>query len=494
MNETTSLKDGDSISRPCSPAASDIDFEAGGGVDFEIEEDPAAEARDDGGLSVDMSSKDDSSLGGRAGRRSGLGDLEISGLDENGEESSKSTASSKSAKKKKRKDAANKKGPKRMKKRRKIVIDNNATELSSDHMKAMLRDTSDIVLQNVPDLAAWPREDDGGDDDDAYVGICPALQRLPTERLLARPCIGDDGGLAPELLALWMRNTVRVEGKTGTQLPFRMRGARGREQRGAAAERVMEEEARRQLEEEDEDGEVERARSQQQGEEEEGGEPREDDELDFGGGGDDFNLDEDRAAEDDLETPFDVKDEFGAVEYKNDDLADDDDLSQRSDGSNFSLGAVNDLEKELYDVDEGEDGEEESEERQALGEEAAHTHKWHKHTVRVFGILKRQMRSEDDDGEGADEEGDEKPTELSYNKLSSGCSRRTAAGVFFEMLQLKTWDYVEVRESLFFFLGLSIWSAFAKPPPPFVFQLDQQKDYGDITVRPGARFAEDPPN
>lgn len=192
-----------------------------------------------------------------------------------------------------------------------------------------------------------------------------------------------------------------------------------------------------------------------------------DDELDFGGGGDDFNLDEDRAAEDDLETPFDVKDEFGAVEYKNDDLADDDDLSQRSDGSNFSLGAVNDLEKELYDVDEGEDGEEESEERQALGEEAAHTHKWHKHTVRVFGILKRQMRSEDDDGEGADEEGDEKPTELSYNKLSSGCSRRTAAGVFFEMLQLKTWDYVE---------------------------LDQQKDYGDITVRPGARFAEDPPN
>lgn len=448
MNETTSLKDGDSVSRPGSPAASDIDFGGdGGGIDFEIEEEPAAAAGDDGGLSVDMSSKDDSSLG-RAGRRSGLGDLEISGLDENGEESSKSTAeSSKSAKKKKRKDAASKKGPKRMKKRRKIVIDNNETELSSDHMKAMLRDTSDIVLQNVPDLAAWPREDGGGgDDDDPYVGICPALQRLPTERLLARPCIGDDGGLAPELLALWKRNTVRVEGKAGTQLPFRMRGARGREQRGAAAERVMEDEARRQLEEEEEDGEVERARSQQQGEEEEGGgEPREDDELDFGGGGDDFNIDEDRAAEDDLETPFDVKDEFGAVEYKNDDLADDDELSQRSDGSNFSLGAVNDLEKELYDVDG--DGEDESEERQALGEEAAHTHKWHKHTVRVFGILKRQMRSEDDE-EGADEEGEEKPTELSYNKLSSGCSRRTAAGVFFEMLQLKTWDYVEVREFL----------------------------------------------
>ena len=488
MNETMSLKDGDSISRPGSPAASDIDFGGdGGGIDFEIEEDPAAAAGDDGALSVDMSSKDDSSLG-RAGRRSGLGDLEISGLDENGEESSKSTAeSSKSAKKKKRKDAASRKGPKRMKKRRRIVIDNNETELSSEHMKAMLRDTSDIVLQNVPDLAAWPREDDIGDDDDPYVGICPALQRLPTERLLARPCIGDDGGLAPELLALWKRNTVRVEGKAGTQLPFRMRGARGREQRGAAAERVMEDEARRQLEEED--GEVERARSQQQGEEEEG-EPREDDELDFGGGGDDFNIDEDRAAEDDLETPFDVKDEFGTVEYKNDDLADDDDLSQRSDGSNFSLGAVNDLEKEIYDVDS--DGEEDSEERQALGEEAAHTHKWHKHTVRVFGILKRQMRSEDDE-EGADEEGQEKPTELSYNKLSSGCSRRTAAGVFFEMLQLKTWDFVEVRESLFV-LAPTFDIERICSTSCFAIQLDQEKDYGDITVRPGARFAEDPPN
>ena len=55
-----------------------------------------------------------------------------------------------------------------------------------------------------------------------------------------------------------MRNTVRVEGKAGTQLPFRMRGARGREQRGAAAERVAEDEARRHLEEGDEEGSDER--------------------------------------------------------------------------------------------------------------------------------------------------------------------------------------------------------------------------------------------
>lgn len=77
-------------------------------------------------------------------------------------------------------------------------------------------------------------------------------------------------------------------------------------------------------------------------------------------------------------------------------------------------------------------------------------------------MLKRNMKSGDaDDDDELD--GEEKPTELSYNKLSAGCSRRTAAGVFFEMLQLKTWDFVE---------------------------LNQEKSYGDIIVTPGSRFDE----
>ena len=56
-------------------------------------------------------------------------------------------------------------------------------------------------------------------------------------------------------------------------------------------------------------------------------------------------------------------------------------------------------------------------------------------------MLKRNMKS--DDAEEDDEEGStEKPSELSYKKLSAGCSRRTASGVFFELLQLKTWDFI----------------------------------------------------
>jgi hypothetical protein len=119
--------------------------------------------------------------------------------------------------------AKNKRKRRRMMKCRNIVIDNNQTELTSEQMKSMLRDTSDIVMQNVPHLAAWPR-DDVDEEEDAHLGICPALQCLSAEQLLARPCIGDDGGLAPELLALWGRNMCKIIGNAGTQLPFRMRG------------------------------------------------------------------------------------------------------------------------------------------------------------------------------------------------------------------------------------------------------------------------------
>ena len=348
MNDTP-LKN-DSIPRPGSPAESEEpDFGANGGgdIDFDVEQPPAD---GDAGLSVDTT-KDSTSVDRR---RSNLGDLEISGLEEDG-------SSAASSKKKRKRNV----GRKRMKKRRKIVIDNNETEMTSEQMKSMLRDTSDIVLQNVPHLAAWPRED--AEEEDGYEGICPALQKLSTERLLARPCIGDDGGLAPELLALWGRNTCKITGKAGTQLPFRMRGKRGEEQRGAVAEKIIEEEA-----EED----VEKARSQQVRDSMDGHDVNMEEDIEFGGGGDiDFGEEEEKQ-NDDMEHPFEIEDEFGHAEYKNDNLADDEELSIRSDNSNFSLGAVNDLEKELYEVDD--------QPRQAGGDEIAESSaKWHKHTVRV---------------------------------------------------------------------------------------------------------------
>lgn len=231
-----------------------------------------------------------------------------------------------------------------------------------------------------------------------------------------------------------------------------MRGAKGVEQRGAAAEQIMEEEA--------EAEEVERARSRQERESiDRGGVQMEEEEVDFGAAGQDVDFG--AAEREETGTPFEVKDDFGQVEYKPDDIDEGSVASDRSERSSFSLGAVNDLEKELYQVDDADD-----QPRQEVGDElVSHTSKWHKHTIRVFGMLKRNMRSHNADEDDAEEM--EKQVQLSYNKLSAGCSRRTAAGVFFEMLQLKTWDYVE---------------------------LNQDKSYGDIVITPGIRFDEPPPS
>ena len=133
--------------------------------------------------------------------------------------------------------------PRRLKRRRNnIVIDNGKEELTDRHLRSMKRDTSDIVM-DVPSLSAWPRDKCATSTCCAadiyntereynYDVIHPDLQkRLTTQQLLARPCIGDDGGLAPELLALWKRNTCKVTGRAGTQLPFRMRCRRSQRRR-----------------------------------------------------------------------------------------------------------------------------------------------------------------------------------------------------------------------------------------------------------------------
>jgi len=73
------------------------------------------------------------------------------------------------------------------------------------------------------------------------------------------------------------------------------------------------------------------------------------------------------------------------------------------------------------------------------------------HTQQVLSMLKTNMPK------GAS-------ASLSFDSLSAGCSRRTAAGVFFELLQLKTWDFVDV---------------------------DQKEAYGDISVSRGVKFNEE---
>ena len=93
--------------------------------------------------------------------------------------------------------------------------------------------------------------------------------------------------------------------------------------------------------------------------------------------------------------------------------------------SAFSLGPVN-----------GDEFLSDDEDRQAQGSDLVSSNsKWHKHTVKVLNMLKRNMSTGDETVQ--DEEAEPKPDHLSFDKLSSGVSRRTASSVFFELLQLK---------------------------------------------------------
>lgn len=342
--------------------------------------------------------------------------------------------------------------PERKRRKRRIEIDNDKTELTSDHIKAMLRDTSDIVRQNRIHPADYVQDQE----EESLLDQIPLrpwkkargpyheeVASLPYERLIARPNIGDSGALAPELLALWDRNAARLRGEA---LPFRMRGESGEDQRSQIAEEIMKEKAEKEEEDiemgrnNDGNDQVDESRLsmdisvQQQAEEE------------------DFP----QHLDDEMPNPFDEEEERLAQEQHEDAAGFAEDMigmasparSVDSQRSSFSLGAVNDLEEEIT-----------GESRQEQGDELVSSgSKWHKHTVKVLDMLKRNMTSDEND--------EKLEKELSYDKLSVGVSRRTACGVFFELLQLKTWDFIE---------------------------LSQEESYKDIKIAPGVRFDEAPP-
>lgn len=79
-------------------------------------------------------------------------------------------------------------------------------------------------------------------------------------------------------------------------------------------------------------------------------------------------------------------------------------------------------------------------------------HKWHPHTVKVLGLLRKTLS-------------ESKTEETTFSAITHAAkTRRTAAACFFELLQLKTLDFI---------------------------QLDQHEAYGEIAVAKGMRF-EDP--
>ena len=325
---------------------------------------------------------------------------------------------------------------KRKRKRRKIVIDNDKTELSSDEIKRNLSDTSKIigpkfdprgvVAQEGNDVVAL--EDDDEDRGEGRRGI----REMTWEERLVRPCLGDDGMLAPELLRLWAR-TLTTDGTTG----WRMRRSVRRQLAMARMDREREEK--------EDDDEVENARQQQNANDDDMGMMMDDGGASFmdasnnwgaGIGGEDHD-DVMMPAGD--ETVADVMGGYGAF----DDNAATYGKSEMG-GESFSLRAVNDI----AGVDDDDDNNNNNNGEADAVDTRDPGQKWHPHTTKVLDMLRRNMEGQHS---------------LSYDELSKGCSRRTAAGVFFELLQLKSWNFVEIQ---------------------------QQGPYGDIVISKGAKFAQ----
>jgi Conserved region of Rad21 / Rec8 like protein len=357
-------------------------------------------------------------------------------------------------KKRKKSSSANNQ---RKKRRRRTEIDDGHSEVPNDSIRKMLQDTSD-VLGGTVHPATWVP---GQDEESTETDVLLLFENLPLDRLICRPTMADDGKTAPQLLGQWARNCAPV-----LDLPFQYDLV---DEIGESV--AVDANAAPANEAGDEDDESDESVEQLRGAKAQIDETvNSDDEFPQHDGGDvpfDETNKEDEMqvqdVDDDDRMPPDEDHEFPApsstlsIWHAHDEIFA---LSNHthcfsflgpvggSDHSVLSLGATNGLD----DVDFGNEADGD------VDETTTTTSKYHKNTLKVFDILKQNLAPTD---------GTVAKSEVSYNELSEGVSRRTAAGLFFELLLLKTLNYIE---------------------------LDQDTAYGDIQVTRGVKFMEDLPS
>jgi Conserved region of Rad21 / Rec8 like protein len=316
---------------------------------------------------------------------------------------------------------------KKRRKRRKVVIDNHNTELTNNQIRDMLKDTSDIVRKMVHPASL---EEDESTDIYSLSNV-----RKPGPPILTQPFLADEGDLGgprlhPRLRKLWDDNYWRA---LGNPCPYR----------------------KQDNQEEDEDS-VEQIRRDQEVDEE--NDDRSELEVPMP---DADESKRDGAEPDEFDMPqMDDEEEDEPAEGPALDLDEDEEKLEEDEDDDLNLGLVNDM---AVDSDD-----EEGEDRQALGDVMESTAKWHKHTIRVYKHLKKCMRDPNAPVDEENEDTQDLPAQVQFFDITKNVkSRRNAASVFFEILQLKTWDFIDV---------------------------DQDEAFGDITISPSVRFGEDPPN
>jgi hypothetical protein len=285
-------------------------------------------------------------------------------------------------------DAADGSSPSKRKrrKRRKVIVDNDHTELTNEHIKAMLADTSDIVkrMRHPADV-----QDDEEDEEKKYSTFIP---------ILTQPFLADDGHLHPELLQLWQNNFYRALDRP---CPFEMR---------EAVEDV--EQARQQAPATDDDDEEGSKASN----------------LEQAAGPIPTLPEEEEEEPDDFAPPPMDDDEEEEEDPINPSM---DSESEQEVGTNLLRGSIGDLGL-LNELELAED--EDEEEREAVGEHVGT--KWHQHTVKVLKLLQSRIRADNDDED--DGETDDRATipttSLEFGDLAKNVNRRTAASCFIECL------------------------------------------------------------
>lgn len=300
---------------------------------------------------------DDSLLQLSASGAADISGLASPGLDDSREESSLKRAAESAVKRKRRK-------------RRKVVIDNDNTELTNEHIKSMLADTSDIVkrMRHPADV----------DDDEDEAEKANKVAFVP---IVTRPFMADDGHLHPQLVALWQDSFHRAldrpcpyERQENTEDVEHARQAAQDDEEASKTSDLMDQGPVPNLNDEEEEEEP-----------------------------DDFApppMDDEEEEEDPINPPMDSD-------------------SEQEENLIGDLGLVNEL--QLAEDEEEED-------REAVGEHTGT--KWHKHTVKVLKLLQNRMRPQDQE----DEEGEEKPAALEFGDLAKNVNRRTAASCFIECL------------------------------------------------------------
>jgi len=400
-----------------------------------------------------------------------------------------------------------KKTRRRRRKRRKVVIDNNETELTNDHIRGMLSSTEGIVRVMIHPATIWD-EEGLGRDYKTLVRERLALQGITINTTngngikgssssstgnrknskknkddieipsLTRPFLVDEhsmGGprLHPDLQKLWQNNYWKA---LEQPCPYRRDDdvpVEEEEEEQQQQQPVIDDvELVRRGTNADEDSDVGSQLSdlnvekdQQQQQTDGAGPPLvdEDEFNNFPVGVDDEEEEEEEPAD------------FPVPDFGDENLEENNNLTvnrSRDEDDMLELGMVNEF--ILDSDDEDDEDEDDIANRQALGDVASSTTKWHKHTVRVFQHLKKSMKdpnsAEDDDADDDSNASPKQdlPEQILFKQLTKNVvSRRNAASVFFEMLQLKTWDFID---------------------------LNQEDSYGDITISPGVRFSEAPPN